>query len=259
VGRKIVRGVCALAAVAAAFHPPTALRAVSAPGAYHGAVALGPTVPVLPLVHTRMCQRAAHMVQSDRPRRLSLPTVRESLKAIKHACSSLMVAVALTGGGGVVATRRAEAVAPVAPTTKVVTSKKRLNVGEQMITALVGCGGVTLWAKMVCDDEDREEAVRITKETEKLEELSKEFTDIDEGVFKDEDLFASLRSRMDNKTDTDEGGEGPSNDGGGGLPTPPRPAADSGGGAAVAEPPEPAAGEPGASPDDIARLKRMMG
>ena len=37
--------------------------------------------------------------------------------------------------------------------------RKKLGVGEQMLTALIGCGGVTLWAKSMCDDEDREEAV----------------------------------------------------------------------------------------------------
>ena len=100
-------------------------------------------------------------------------------------------------------------------------------------------------------------ARRIVKETERLSKLQKEFTDIDDGVVSDEDLFSSLKSRMGKGNSTKaDGGDGPGDaprGGGGGDDAPA-----SGGGAATLE--RPSADEPTtASQEDIDRLKRMFG
>jgi hypothetical protein len=125
------------------------------------------------------------------------------------------------------------------------------------------------------EHEAKEEKIRVKKESKKMQNMEKEFTDIDGGVDDDNDLMASLRKRMENSTSTDEeGGAGPDALGGGGPDDSPPPipdtfkppdVMDTGGGAAVLEPPsegptspadEPA---PGATEDDIERLKRMFG
>merc|ERR1719198_982908 len=120
--------------------------------------------------------------------------------------------------------------APPAPPPKARASPA-LNFG--MAGAMTG--GFVYWSYVSAKDEDEDEQKRIKKESERLESLAKEFTDIDEGVGTDEDMFASLRKRMQNGTDDGEG-------------------------AAVLEPPtDDAPEEPKtASPEDIERLKRMF-
>mmetsp|Transcript_58358 Transcript_58358/g.153250 ORF Transcript_58358/g.153250 Transcript_58358/m.153250 type:complete len:246 (+) Transcript_58358:22-759(+) len=127
-------------------------------------------------------------------------------------------------------------------------------------------GGLVYWSIKEAAEEDEEEQRRVVDETERLERMAKEYTDIDEGVTVDEDLFASLRTRL-NSTETitgSEADEGPA----GGLgplppPPPPPPAPAGGAGSAVLEPPAPGPPadepEPGASPEDIEQLKRMFG
>merc|ERR1719198_832153 len=145
--------------------------------------------------------------------------------------------------------------APPAPPPKARASPA-LNFG--MCGAMTG--GFVYWSYVSAEDEDEQK--RIKKESERLESLAKEFTDIDEGVGTDEDMFASLRKRMQNGTDDGEGGdEGPGMGPPPDDPMPPPPTLDSGGGAAVLEPPtDDAPEEPKtASPEDIERLKRMFG
>lgn len=123
-------------------------------------------------------------------------------------------------------------------------------------------GGFTYWSYVSAKDEDEDEVKRIKKESERLDSVAKEFTDIDGGVGTDADMLASLQKRMLNQTEDGEGpgegpGMGPPPDG----PMPSPPPSDSGGGAAVLEPPsDDAPEEPKtASPEEIARLKRMFG
>ena len=103
------------------------------------------------------------------------------------------------------------------------------------------CGaGLTYWGLRAAATEDEEEEVRIREETEKLEKMTQEFTDIDgDGVIVDSDLLASLRKRMGNSTvvkgDNDPDGQGPaddSNGGGGGSATLKHPPSEPRGGAA---------------------------
>lgn len=127
-------------------------------------------------------------------------------------------------------------------------------------------GGLVYWSVKEAAEEDEEEQRRVVEETAKLESMQKEYTDIDEGVTVDEDLFASLRSRL-NSTETITGSEADEGPDLGPLPPPPPsppPSDSSGGGSAVLERPAPAdepSAEPttGASAEDIERLKRMFG
>ena len=130
---------------------------------------------------------------------------------------------------------------------------------------MVMMGGFAYYSWSSARAEDEEETIRIKDETEKMERLAKEFTDIDEQVTVDEDLMASLKKRMGNSTDnTTATGEGGAD---GGAPPAPTGGGDSGGGAAVLEPPsaapapapEPAEEPPTASAEDIARLNKMFG
>ena len=67
--------------------------------------------------------------------------------------------------------------------------------------------------------EDREESVRVKKESEKMEQLGQEYMDIDEGVVSDEDLFGSLAKRMAEVKDAEgEGGDGAADAGDDGEP-----------------------------------------
>ena len=67
-------------------------------------------------------------------------------------------------------------------------------------------GGVTYRAYASAKAEDEEEQKRIKKETENMDKLAKEFTDIDEQVTADEDLMALPKKRMGNSTDAEGGG-----------------------------------------------------
>lgn len=147
--------------------------------------------------------------------------------------------------------------APPAPPPKARASPA-LNFG--MCGAMTG--GFVYWSYVSAKDEDEDEQKRIKKESERMESLAKEFTDIDGGVGTDEDIMASLRKKMQNQTDDGEGGGdepgmGPPPD----APMPPPPTLDSGGGAAVLEPPTDDAPEQPktATPEEIERLKRMFG
>jgi len=64
------------------------------------------------------------------------------------------------------------------------------------------------WAYASAVAEDKEEQTTIKKEQEKMERMSKEFTDIDEGVISDSDVLDSLRKRV-NSTKTDDDGSDP--------------------------------------------------
>ena len=144
--------------------------------------------------------------------------------------------------------------------TKAMKRKKAQKQGNGAVGTLVMIGGVGYWAWSSAAKEDEEEQERIKEETEKMDRLAKEFTDIDEGVTADADLLASLKERMGKsnatKTDGDDDITG-SDDGSGpgGAPT-----MDSGGGAAVLEPPP----EDVEAPDlpaqaDIDRLNKLFG
>ena len=137
-----------------------------------------------------------------------------------------------------------------------------------LLPTIVLAGGFAYYSWSTARREDEEEEVRIKDETEKMERLSKEFTDIDESVTVDEDLMSSLKKRL-NATETKGSGGGADDEPSGG--TPPSGSgggaggSDSGGGAAVREPPDSSAAdvdppeEPGTSAEDIARLNRLFG
>ena len=154
-----------------------------------------------------------------------------------------------------------QAIAVKAPTAA--TKEVKTNGLPTLATIAMG-GGLVYWSVKEANEEDEEEKIRVKEETEKLESMQKEYTDIDEGVTVDEDLFASLAARI-NSTETIEGNEdSPLGGFDEGLPPPSPPVPDmpsSGGGSAVLEPPsatpEPPQDEPspGASAEDIERLK----
>ena len=137
------------------------------------------------------------------------------------------------------------------------------------------------------EHEAKEEKIRVKKESKKMQDMVKEFTDIDGGVDDDnvrpgppgrlvllpappcharadspgsarQDLMASLRKRMENSTSTDEeGGAGPDALGGGGPDDSPPPipdtfkppdVMDTGGGAVVLEPPSEGSTSPADQP-----------
>jgi len=83
-----------------------------------------------------------------------------------------------------------------------------------------------------------------------MERLSKEFTDIDEGVTVDEDLMASLKKRMGNSTETKGDNEGSSDGPSMGPGDDPPPVDSPGGGAAVLEPPGASSAGPDEPPTD---------
>ncbi|KAL1508256.1 hypothetical protein AB1Y20_004373 [Prymnesium parvum] len=155
-----------------------------------------------------------------------------------------------------------EALAAKAPPPTARKKEVSTNGLPTLATIAMG-GGLVYWSVKTAAEEDEEELQRVKEETQKLESMAKEYTDIDEGVTVDEDLFASLRSRL-NSTETIEGsGDGPDGtDGSSPLPpaSPPSPTP-SGGGSAVLDAPKPEdePPSPGASAEDIERLKRMFG
>lgn len=141
------------------------------------------------------------------------------------------------------------------------------------LPTMVLAGGFVYYSFSSARQEDEEETERIKEETEKMERMSKEFTEVDGDVTVDEDLMKSLRSRMKNSTDTNasdsSGGDVAPDDpsmgggGGGGAPGPSAPSA-GGGGAAVLEPPQEGGGAaddepPLASAEEIARLNKLFG
>lgn len=159
---------------------------------------------------------------------------------------------------------------------------RELTGAEKVVCTLISAGaagGLLYWGKISGDQEEAEEEERIKTETERLNKLRDEFL-MDDEVVQDDDLFSSLRKRMEEAGNApaepeDKFDEGSSEgDGGGSPPPPPSPSGrPSAGGSALAEPPStpqgPAASSegpeggdqaPGESRDaDIERLKRMFG
>ena len=106
-----------------------------------------------------------------------------------------------------------------------------------MVTTAVTIGGLMWWSVKSVKKENEEEQKRIKEEFKRMEEQRLEWRDIGGQVTVDEDLFASLKKRMNSTDDAPpdvEGkdlGEGPSSrpssgpssGGGGGRPKPPNP------------------------------------
>jgi hypothetical protein len=151
--------------------------------------------------------------------------------------------------------------------------KPKARAGNTMLPTVGLIGGISYLAYASSRAEDKLESKRIKVETEKLDQLAKEFTDIDDQVTVDADLMASLKKRMGkNETSADGGEGGPSDElgggGGGDQPPPPAPSG-SGGSSAVLEPPssngdgapapEAAAPPSLASEEEVERMKRMFG
>ena len=223
---------------------------------------------------------AAALPLAARPRCAAAPTCREPAspplgwrRQLQQRWRSALAAVALGGASAMVGTPPAFAAAPAPKTSSSTTQKKKKtgtkkkirksSSGNTALGTMGMIGGVTYWAYASAKAEDEEEQKRIKKETENMDKLAKEFTDIDEQVTVDEDLMASLKKRMGNSTDAEGGGGG---GGGDDSPPPEPPVMDSGGGAAVLEPPSdaPSASAPEEPPamandDDIARLNKMFG
>lgn len=159
-----------------------------------------------------------------------------------------------------------------AVTSATTTTKQVSTNGLPALTTIAMGGGLVYWSIKEAKEEDEEEQQRVVDETARLDDMQKEYTDIDEGVSADEDLFASLSARL-NSTETITGSEDddtPLGDFNTGPPPsdplPPTASPSSGGGSAVLEPPSDPAPEPadegpapGATPEDIERLKRMFG
>ena len=192
------------------------------------------------------------------------------LRVLRRGWTSAVTTVAICGASVMVGRGGALDPLPAVASTKAGVVKKQPKGGSGVLPTLGLAGGFIYYSWANARAEDEEETVRIKDETEKMERMSKEFTDIDEGVTVDEDIMSSLRKRMGNSTTTNatdaSADDSAPGGGGGGSPPPPPPApvADSGGGAAVLEPPSEGAGaepeeEAGPSAEDIARLNRLMG
>jgi len=234
------------------------------------------------VLHSHGCSsspRVPRVLALDRPARqpitagssvgvpLAQPPVRQQRNVLQRVIGGLRTAL-LVGAAGIfmrapgAPTALAAKTAPKTPPAPT----KQANTGATsfLTTAAMG-GGLVYWSIRVASEEDKEEQERIKSESEKMESMAKEYTDIDGGVTVDEDLMASLRSRMGNSTEASGGDEpGSSGGGGGGEPEPPVPPPSfSGGGVggAVLDAPEPPEDAPqlAASQEDIERLKRMFG
>lgn len=244
------------------------------------AYAVGRPVPMAPACHAacspchRVAPRAAVVARNDeQPAPLWRRALRSPWRSLLSAAAIGSAAIVLRPGGP----PPALAAVKTAPSSK--TIKKQPKSGAATLPTIALMGGFAWYSFASAAKEDEEETVRIKDETEKLEKLSKEFTDIEDGVTVDEDIMASLRKRIGNSTeDGGEGGDenGPSagldgdgpddgSGGGGGGGQPPPVGSDSGGGAAVLEPPSDspsaAAGDEPAtpSPEEVARLDRLFG
>jgi len=228
--------------------------------------------PAIPLLSHKRTASVAPMVMQQRqsgsrglPLAVPMPSAAAEHPWWRRALKQLLVTTSVVGAAVLLRAPGAVSPAMAAPSKSPTAGKKAASVsrGQQAMSTIVLAGGLAYWGVRTAMDEDDEETVRIKEETEKLEKITKEFTDIDEGVTNDADLLASLRKRMGNSTDADDDSDGsdPSAEGGGGgAATLDRPPEDSGGGAAVLEPPaEPPAEPPTASQDDIDKLKRMFG
>ena len=156
-------------------------------------MAARPGAAALPLAARPRCA-AAHVPRARR---------RRSDGAAAAAALAQAPAVALGGASAMVGTPPAFAAAPAPKTSSSTTQKKKKTGTKKKIRKSSGgntalgtmgmIGGVTYWAYASAKAEDEEEQKRIKKETENMDKLAKEFTDIDEQVTVDEDLM--LRSR----------------------------------------------------------------
>ncbi|EOD20206.1 hypothetical protein EMIHUDRAFT_458609 [Emiliania huxleyi CCMP1516] len=141
-------------------------------------------------------------------------------------------------------------------------SKKTTNFAG---VALIG--GVSGYCMYAASREQEEENERIDEENKRLEQLQSDFR-VDNSVFKDDDLMASLKKRMGDGGGPDGSDGGGGGEGGGGPPppeptsSPPPPTVGGGGGAAVLEPPAPSPAEEEpptmGSDEEVERLKRMF-
>ncbi|KAL3892494.1 MAG: hypothetical protein SGPRY_015080 [Prymnesium sp.] len=220
--------------------------------------------PALPLPQRHACASAhARMIPASAMEQRGDNVIKRVFGAVRNAvflgAASVLVRSPIAP----------QAIAAKAPPTPPATTKKN-DVGASALpglaTIMMG-GGLVYWSVRSAEAEDEEEQQRVKDEKAKLDSLAKEYTDIDEGVTVDEDLFASLRSRM-NSTETIKGSdedEGPGGDSSppGDDPLPP-PAPAGGGGSAVLdapipdETPSPDEPAPTASAEDIERLNRMF-
>jgi len=149
---------------------------------------------------------------------------------------------------------------------------RELSAAEKGVCTLISAaaaGGLLYWGKVSGDKEEEEEATRIKSETERLNKMRDEFL-MDDEVVQDDDLFSSLRKRMENAdgapTDDDDGPDfpGPEPDSPRAPPDTPRGGLDM----PVRDSPPPPSPEPdddddddsaGSRDADIERLKRMFG
>lgn len=252
---------------------------VAAPGLRtHAACSFAPRAPVVSLAH-RACDDST---SSDGEQQRLVPQRLASWRqALQRRWRGVLGAVVLSSAtmvtrfptaGPVPAHASTVATKAVKKTTKTaaIKRKKAKKSDNGALGTVVMIGGIGYWAWSSASKEDEEEQVRIKEETEKLTELAKEFTDIDEGVTADADLLASLKKRLgDNATKT-EGGDDVTGSDGGSSPGD-SPSGDSGGGAAVLEPPSASVGatddpelQEADAPDlpaqaDIDALNKMFG
>jgi len=226
--------------------------------------------------------RVPHVLALDQPAQqpsaaaplplLPPPSRHRQRNVLQRVISGLRTAVLIGAAGVFMRAPGAPTAlaAKTAPKTPPAPTKQANTAATSFLTTAVMGGGLVYWSIRVATEEDKEEQERIKTESEKDKSLAKEYTDIDGGVTVDEDLMASLRSRMGNSTEASGGEQPGGGDGGDSGPGPEDPPApqpefrDTGGGVggAVLDGPPPPADEPplpAASADDIERLKRMFG
>jgi hypothetical protein len=159
---------------------------------------------------------------------------------------------------------------------------RELTPSEKAICVAISgtaAAGLLYWGKVSGDDEDRAELKRIKDEHERLKKMQDEFL-VDEDVVVDEDLFSSLRKRMEKAGDGVDGPQEPPNSPGDSMPdepplkpSPPAPSAISEPTDSPPRPTPPTSAAPPAADDkpaaadsdadsmaaDIERMKRMFG
>ena len=154
---------------AAAYSPAALLRAVRTPQPLATFQRATPAV-----------LSAAAPPPADEPQQKILPSWR---RALRRPWRKLATAVTLAGASLMLQQKPALAVAPTPKQTASALKKKpstqSVNGGP---VVMVLAGGFAYYSYASAAKEDEEETVRIKKETEKMERMQKEFTDIDGDV-----------------------------------------------------------------------------
>ena len=164
--------------VATTRHAALLLLAAALPSA--PAYVLGP-LPAAPTC--RVASRAAPVAAAPPGEAQGRPG--RWLRVLRSAWTSTVSAVAICGASVMVG-REGAGPLPAVAAPKAGVVKKQPKGGSAALPTLALAGGFVYYSWANARAEDEEESVRIKEETEKMERMSKEFTDIDEGVGTDE-------------------------------------------------------------------------